>query len=203
MRFDIHVHSEFSPCSNASLIDIINTAPLLGLDGICITDHDSIKAENHISEGIQSNGLVVIIGMEYTTDGGDFLIFGPVKIIPAGLSAPELLNFVSEAEGIAIAAHPARKERPVDESLYTNELCSYIEVLNGRNSDEENIASQSLIHSYSLKGAGGSDAHSIEELGKIITEFDADITCSEDLIKAFKSGNFSAQYNTEKSLIPS
>jgi hypothetical protein len=34
-------------------------------------------AGRYIEEGIQDNGLYLLIGMEYATPDGDFLLFGP------------------------------------------------------------------------------------------------------------------------------
>ena len=67
MLFDTHVHTSISPCSNIRVDEIAERAKQLGLEGICITDHHSMAAGKHLTEGIQPNGLVVIFGMEYET----------------------------------------------------------------------------------------------------------------------------------------
>ena len=42
MLLDIHVHtSKYSPCSTINLIDAVLKAREVGLDGICVTDHDT------------------------------------------------------------------------------------------------------------------------------------------------------------------
>jgi len=202
MKFDLHVHSEYSPCSSASLSRLIESAPALGLDGLCITDHDTMSAGLTIEEGIQYNGIVVLIGMEYTTESGDFLIFGPFQKIKPGLSAPVLLNTVREAEGIAIGAHPKRGDRPIDEAIFQKGLCNYIEIINGRNSNDENLAAEILLDEYKLRGVGGSDAHSLSELGQSVTVFKNKITSTNDLIDALRTNNFHTLKRSQKNLIP-
>ncbi|MFP4035651.1 MAG: PHP domain-containing protein, partial [Desulfovermiculus sp.] len=114
MLFDLHIHSSISPCSNLSLDDIVHQAQEKGLDGVCITDHDTMAAGQVIAEWVQGNGLVVIIGQEYTTRQGDFLLFGPYEDLPPGLSAEKVLSHVRVTDGAAIGAHPFRRGRAID-----------------------------------------------------------------------------------------
>ena len=103
MRFDIHVHSTISPCSELRLEEILAHSRARKLDGVCITDHQRMEAAQHLTEGIQPDGLCVIVGLEYTTPDGDFLVFGPFDGISQGFTAPELLTLVHERGGVAVA----------------------------------------------------------------------------------------------------
>jgi predicted metal-dependent phosphoesterase TrpH len=47
--------------------DAIARAKERGLDGLCITDHNTLDVRHVLSEGVQENGLCVIFGMEYST----------------------------------------------------------------------------------------------------------------------------------------
>ena len=38
-----------------------------------------MESAQYVTEGMQPDGLMVIIGMEYATPQGDFLIFGPFQ----------------------------------------------------------------------------------------------------------------------------
>lgn len=190
MRFDIHVHTRCSACSSLSIDEILLEAQSRNLDGICITDHETMAAGHMLKEGVQSNGLVVIIGMEYTTSSGDFLLFGPFEKLLPGLSARELLKTVNHANGVAIAAHPFREGRSTDENLIFEGHCSIIEGMNGRdNGHSKKMASQWAQH-YGVRLVGGSDAHSLEELGKVATSFHQPIKDRFDLIVELKAGAF-------------
>ena len=47
MIIDLHVHEWLhSPCALMSLEDAVESAQYHGLDGICITDHDSMEIQN-------------------------------------------------------------------------------------------------------------------------------------------------------------
>lgn len=186
----MHVHTHFSPCSNINIEQLLQRARDLGLDGVCITDHDSTLSKDVF--GIYNGDLCVIIGMEYTTKEGDFLIFSPHYDIPRGLSAMELFRYTAQIGGISIPAHPFRKTRPINPSILNS--FHIIEVINGRNSYYENELSKNWLKSQGngTRGIGGSDAHTIEEVGRIVTIFEKNIYNVEDLIRQLYSGNYVA-----------
>ncbi len=188
MLFDIHVHSDLSPCSRLSLADILKLARGRGLDGVCVTDHDTMDAVDRVREGAQPDGLCVIVGMEYATPQGDFLLFGPFEELAPGLDAQELLPLVELARGAAVAAHPFRPGRPVQEHLLTFGLCPLIEEVNGRNPASANDLASALVRRRKLVGLGGSDAHTPAELGRAATRIHAPVRCREEFIAALRLG---------------
>lgn len=188
MIFDTHIHTNFSSCSSLDVHDLIRIACDAGLDGICITDHQTMEARHEISEGVQPCGLVVIFGMEYETPNGDFLIFGPYEDLSPGMDARQMLTHVGKTGGTAIAAHPFRTRRSVSEYIIRNGLCHTIEIVNGRNTDIENLKVQKWQSEYRLTGTGGSDAHTESEVGKIVTRFFDPIHTRKDLIHAINCG---------------
>jgi len=187
MKFDMYVHTSISECSNLDVKDILTYAREFGLDGVCITDHQTMEISKQIKEGIQDNGLCVILGMEYTTADGDFLLFGPFEEIEADLPARYLLELVKQSNGVAVAAHPFRHSRPVSEFVFNDRLCTVVESINGRNSENENLMAKRWHQQYSLSLCGGSDARCIDELGKVITRFAFPVQNRLDLIYALKN----------------
>jgi predicted metal-dependent phosphoesterase TrpH len=188
MIFDIHVHTSISACSSIHPDELIGHARNLGLDGICITDHETLDVTKYITEGLQSNGLLVIIGMEYETTDGDFLIFGPYEDLKSGLDAVSLLTHIRQTGGAAIGAHPFREDRPLNENLIKDNYCTIIESANGRNNGEDDKKLSLWRNKYSLFEVGGSDAHSLKELGRTSTRFTIPITSRSDLIQALHEG---------------
>jgi hypothetical protein len=203
MLFDLHVHSNISPCSNLPLRDIVYHAQDKGLDGVCITDHDTMVAGQLLDEGLQENGLVVIIGQEYTTRQGDFLLFGPYQDLPPGLNAEKVLNHVQATGGAAVGAHPFRTGRGVDRDLIRSGLCTIIEQENGRNTAWENTQTRTWLTRYPLIPVAGSDAHSLEELGRFPVQFPGPIHSRMDLISALNSGQGIPVPDAEESFRPS
>ena len=167
MLFDLHVHTSLSPCSQLRLDQILSQASERGLNGVCITDHNTMAVRDYTQEGVLGNGLCVIFGMEYSTSKGDFLIFGPFEELPPGLPAQILLKHVDRSGGVAIAAHPFRSQRPIDENLIKNEMCRIVEGVNGRNAHHENASVLDWQQKYNVAQVGGSDAHSLDELGRV------------------------------------
>ena len=190
MLFDLHVHTTLSPCSQLRLDQILSQAHKRGLDGVCITDHHTMDVCHSIPEGILGNGLIVIFGMEYSTSRGDFLIFGPFEELPPGLPAQLLLKHVERSGGVAIAAHPFRSRRPTDENLIKKKMCRIVEGVNGRNTHHENESVLGWQKKYSVAQVGGSDAHSLEELGTVHTAFTTPIHSRIDLVSALRQGAF-------------
>jgi hypothetical protein len=188
MILDMHVHTNYSACSRLKLSEVLENGRMCGLDGVCITDHNTMAAQTEIQEGLQPDGLCVLFGMEYDTPEGDFLVFGPFENLKTGMHAKELLSLVEERQGIAVAAHPYRIGRKLDKSLVEQGLCRIVESVNGRNRNHENCKVKELAERYSLVQCGGSDAHQLSELGKTATCFSMPITNRQDLIRALREG---------------
>ncbi len=104
------------------------------------------------------------------------------------MDAVSLLALIERTGGVAIAAHPLRNDRPLSEHLIRNGLVHVVESFNGRNFEIENLRVGSWRKKYSFHEIGGSDAHSLEELGKVTTNFDLPIQSRSDLIFALKNG---------------
>lgn len=187
MRFDFHVHTELSPCSRLALGEILAHARQLGLDGVCLTDHDTMAASLAVREGIQDDGLCVIIGIEYASSDGDILLFGPVEHLQPGLGAATVMEAVTAVGGVAVAAHPYRAWRPAEPALLGHGALRLVEVENGRNRSEENVAARAFAARRGLVAVGGSDAHSLEELGRVVVSVDAVVRSRADFVAALRT----------------
>lgn len=188
MLFDLHVHTDISPCSELRLSEILDRARGLGLDGVCITDHDTMAARALVADGLQPDGLCIVVGMEYATPQGDFLLFGPFEDLKPGLTGREVLRLVQDRDGAAIGAHPFRPNRSVDETLVIEGLCPTLEALNGRNTPRANQDAFILGEQYGAHLTGGSDAHTLAELGRFATRFEMPVRGNSDLIAAIRAG---------------
>ena len=189
MLFDLHVHTDISPCSRLSLEDTVNIARSRGLDGICITDHDTMAVSGLMREGVQPNGLVVLFGMEYATPDGDLLLFGPYESLAPGLSAREVLDLVEHTRGAAVAAHPRRPGRSASDWIFREYPKVLVECLNGRTPRAANHKARAIAERHSLATVGGSDAHTPQELGRVGTLFTDPILSRDHLIDALRRGD--------------
>ena len=187
----MHIHTHFSPCSIIKIPQLLQRAKKVGIDGICITDHNSIASKSVLEKIADYSGLFVIVGVEYTTSYGDFLVYGPVDYIPEKMDAKNLFKWVQKEGGVTVAAHPFRKDRPVDPDVL--HLAKIIESVNGRNNSAENALCKNWIkkHGNEVKEIGGSDAHTVEEIGQAVTVFKRNIYTMDDLIIELLGGNYS------------
>jgi predicted metal-dependent phosphoesterase TrpH len=191
MLIDMHIHTHFSPCSVIKIPQLLQRARKAGIDGVCITDHNTVASKSAFEKISDNAGLCVIVGIEYTTFQGDFLIFGSVDHIPAKMDAENLLKWVQKEGSVAIAAHPFRKDRPFDKGILQS--LKIVEVLNGRNKPNENELCKDWLqkHGKGIKEIGGSDAHTLEEIGQVVTVFKKNIYSMDDLVGELLTGTYS------------
>lgn len=189
MIIDLHFHTtQFSPCSHIDMEEGIKHAKKIGLDGVCITDHDSYEAFEMAKEMEKKYDLLVIVGVEVLTYEGDILCFGLNKV-PPKMHAQELIDFVNQKGGVTISAHPFRNNgRGMGNHICNVKGLSAVESFNGNTSDKNNLKAYSLAKKLSIPCVGASDAHKVENIGKYATEFLDTITNEKDLIRAIKQG---------------
>ena len=188
-----------------SVDEAIEGAKSVGLDGICLTDHDAFWSDEQTQELSQRHSFLVLAGSEINTDAGHVLTFG-LRRYEFGMHKPEFLRACADREGgVLIAAHPYRRrfleepgrdpavragmlERALADSFFG--LCEAVEGLNGRGSAEQNRYAADLGASLALPTTAGSDAHRAAQLGTAATEFHGKIECVADLIRLLKSGQY-------------
>ena len=132
MKIDLHTHTRYSKDSASKPEKVVKTAKLRGLDGVAITDHNSIKAWKEAKEASRKHKFPVVLGEE-------------VKVSVAGHKKGEILGLflteqiksrhpmeaideIKSQGGIAIVAHPFDKSRGF---LELSELPQRLIVLGG------------------------------------------------------------------------
>ena len=206
LLIDLHTHSyPMSDDSFMSVDEAIEGAKKLGLQGICLTDHDAFWTEEQTRELSRRHEFLVLAGSEINTDAGHVLTFG-LHRYEFGMHKPEYLRACADREGgVLIAAHPYRRrflvepgrdptarsgmlQKAVDDPFF--DFCEAIESLNGRGNSEQNRYSSDLSESLALPSTAGSDAHRVSQLGTAATEFHGRVECVADLIMLLKNGQF-------------
>jgi len=89
--------------------ELVDAAKGLGLDGICITEHDYFWDLDDIRALSRKHGFLVLPGCEVNTDGGHVLVFGLEKYVFGMHKAAFLRELVEQASGVMVAAHPYRR----------------------------------------------------------------------------------------------
>ncbi len=161
MTFELHVHTKFSFDSIMEPYDIIRAARKAGLNGIAITDHDTVKGALETARINDDPDFTVIPGVEVATDAGDIIgLFLQNEIISR--KAIEVIDEIHERGGLAILPHPYKGHRLTDELI---EKVDVIEIFNARCTAEENEKAKKLAEEFNKPASVGSDAHFLREIG--------------------------------------
>ncbi len=202
ITIDLHVHTfPASPCSSAPVDALIEEAKRIGLDGICLTDHNHVWDRAEVEELRRKHGFLILRGNEITTNQGDVLVYGLDKDIQGIVDLKELRRAVDEAGGFMVLAHPFRGFLVVgvDEAGLTPEkamkrplfdFVDAVEVLNGKVTEKENSFARQVAEGLGIPATGGSDAHDAAEVGLYATEFYGEIETERDLIEALRNGDY-------------
>ena len=191
MIFDLHIHEAgHSADSKLNIEDLIRDAKAVGLDGVCITDHDDLGLRPIAEELSVKYDMTIIVGVEIYTTDGDLLCYGIDEMPKQRLSARETIEYVHGRGGVCIAAHPYRHNNRGVKDLISELDLDAIEAFNGRTDLKSNEKALKLARLKGIPVTGSSDAHSIGEIGNYATEFEQDIYCEADFISAIKSELF-------------
>jgi predicted metal-dependent phosphoesterase TrpH len=205
MLVDLHVHTAVSsPCSQIDPRLLAEVASRIGLDALCVTEHEEIEGAEVARRLGAEAGFPVFRGVEVYTELGDMLVFGLYRAtFPLTTPFDELLAEVRDAGGAIIPAHPCRGSRGFHEILGEERAdlllanVDAIETRNGGTSPESNEASQAYAEKYGLPGVGGSDAHFLMQLGRCLTVFERDVRSEAELVEEIKAGRCRAAYASE------
>jgi predicted metal-dependent phosphoesterase TrpH len=189
---DLHFHSKHSDGRN-SIEEIVNYAETLGI-GVAITDHNDISGAVEIDAYPH---ILSIPGIEITSREGTHLLNYFYKIddlksfyeqevlshrgkdvmSSTDLSLEEIIQKAKRYHGLCIFPHPFcgmytgiashQLERHHLSRLY--DLVDGVEVINSENLNKWNLKSALLGFNLDKAISGGSDGHSLYQLGKVVS----------------------------------
>jgi len=205
---DLHLHtSRGSSDSNISPQALVERAREIQIGAVCLTEHDNMWESHEIDDLAAGAGVIVLHGMEVTTDCGHVGVFGLDRYV-GGIYKLKELRRVADAEGgILIANHPFRYQldakvsfmnghrQPLDPNevksaaaLEIFQMADAVEVLNGASSEEENLFALKIARHLGLAEVAGSDSHSSRSVGCVTTLFARPIRDQRELIDAIRAG---------------
>ncbi len=175
MKFDLHIHSKYSYDSFLNSLDIIKIAKKKGLDGIAVTDHNSIKGGVEVSKQNNDTDFHVIIGSEIKTENGDVIGLFLNEEIKSRIFI-QVVEDIKEQGGIVVLAHPFRKG-----IIFPIDLMKHIELIeafNARSPRSLNAEALMLAKRFKKPVTSGSDAHFKFEIGNGKTIVSDDVRCA-------------------------
>ena len=170
LKYDLHLHSRYSPDGTLDVRDIVRIARKRGLDGIAVTDHDTIRGGREAVR-LKPEGLDVICGCEVNTDRGDVIGLFLTEEIEAREHEAAIAEIHAQG-GVAIVPHPFDSIR--GSAFWLNDrdarLIDGVEVINARCVfRRSNAAADRYADRYAVAKTGGSDAHFGAEIGNACT----------------------------------
>lgn len=192
---DLHCHTKYSGDNNLDPSDLIQKARERGLDGVCITEHDSFFASEPVEQIAEREGFPVFRGVEINTDKGHILAFGVTddswKETRGYYSRIEIVRPKVEAcGGILIPAHPFRTVGAASalNGLFDMNYIAAMEVLNGENTAHENEMAIEAWGRLCIPGIAGSDCHFTRMVGTCATWFERPVSSIEEIIAEIMNG---------------
>jgi predicted metal-dependent phosphoesterase TrpH len=162
LKFDLHVHSKYSYDSFLSPEKIIKVAKKKRLDGIAITDHNTIKGGVEVSKINEDKDFQVIVGSEIKTEYGDIVgLFLDEEIRTRRFEG--VIEEIKSQWGLSVLAHPYRQYKFPEKLINRVDL---VEGFNARSRKGDNERACELVKKYKKPMTAGSDAHLSFEIGR-------------------------------------
>lgn len=181
--YDLQVHTNASPCSSATPKEIVDAATRTGLDGIAVTDHDTLESVAQVQR-LAPPELDVISSVEVTTTQGHLLALGVDRVPPHRDPLP-VIDDIHRQGGVAVLSHPfdaLRQYFHEDLETIAREVDG-VECINSRCVRERyNEKADEFARTFKLARTGGSDSHFPTEVGRAYT------ACRGSVLTAIRNG---------------
>jgi predicted metal-dependent phosphoesterase TrpH len=174
-RFDLHLHTEFSPDCDTALDRIEPHCLKRGLTGIAVTDHDSIEGALRLRD--RARTLKVIVAQEVTTRDGDVIGLFLERRVRPRTSALEAMEAIHAQGGLVYLPHPFDKRHARrNEGASLAALIPHVDIVETFNGqaghDSYNVMAAEFALRHHKPCGGGSDAHSLGAIGSVVNEIE-------------------------------
>ncbi|MBI2647246.1 PHP domain-containing protein [Candidatus Woesearchaeota archaeon] len=179
MRYDLHMHTHYSKCSNLKPETILKLAKKRNLNGIAITDHHEIKGALEVKKLNKDKNFEVIVGEEISTNYGDVLVYYLNKKINF-VDFFVVVDEVRKQNALITIAHPFRTtlihnhkfQVPIEN---VKDKIDAVECFNARTLPGDNAKANKIADKLGIAKTAGSDSHFFFEIGTAYTIFDGNL----------------------------
>lgn len=206
--FDLHGHTTSMEWWRG--FDVVNMSPEVvvreakeaGLDGVAVTDHNTLRGLDRALNAAVKEGVIVVPGAEITAHEGTkaphILALGlnPEYIkntpLPHMQKPEDVVKWIHDHGGVAIATHPGkhagvfRERLPYDDLERMATQFDAIQTLNIQHG--RNISAEAIADKYNIPKIGGSDFHVLGQVGVVRTKIFEKVKTWEDVIEAIRLG---------------
>lgn len=169
LRVDPHVHTAASYDSQTPPEALLAAAERKGLDGLVVTDHDTVRGAHVAADLARRYEPFVVVGCEVSTADGHLLAIGVEEAPEPGRPLAATARTVRERGGLAVVPHPFQRSRH-GAAAADIEAVDGVEVYNAytltgfRNGQARRFADRRGYPAF-----GGSDAHRAGGVGRAAT----------------------------------
>jgi predicted metal-dependent phosphoesterase TrpH len=192
MRIDFHVHSCHSFDCFLEPRAIVESARRLGLDGLAVTDHDTMSGVEDFRK--LAPDLFIIAGQEISTPHGDVLGLFLEEPVGETQDVDAVIAAIRRQGGLAVLAHPFKWPhcRRGDGLLKRFDA---LEAFNARNNIPlpwwPNAQCRRACARLGIPGIAGSDTHDGFEMGTFtVFDFPAAGADEKQIKEAVRAGRF-------------
>ncbi len=173
MKYDLHIHTKYSKDGVLEPWNIVKIAKKRGLDGIAVTDHNTVRGGIETKK-YETKDFKVIVGSEIKTERGEIIgLFLSDEVESRKLA--EAIKEIKRQNGVVIVPHPfdsmrssALHPKPDEAKIFDG-----IEAFNSRCVLKKyNEMAGIFAKKCNLPLVAGSDAHFSNEIGNagVITQ---------------------------------
>jgi predicted metal-dependent phosphoesterase TrpH len=197
-KADLHIHTTYSD-GTATVPEVLAQAVDAGLQLVAITDHDTIGGATEARRLARDFGIHVVVGEEVSTQEGHLLALFIEDELPPHRPVTETIAAVHAQGGLCIAAHPydwasaslgqanrrAQGMSLSDDHPWHTWQVDALEVFNASlvwPRGACNLVAQQVAQALDIPAVGGSDAHTINTVGRGCTLFEG--STPDDLRRA-------------------
>jgi predicted metal-dependent phosphoesterase TrpH len=192
---DTHLHTVASYDSEMLPEELLRRAETVGLDGVVVTDHDTVEGAHVVADLATDSPVTVITGCEVSTAEGHLLAIGveeaPVADEPLAATAER----IRKRGGVAVVPHPFQHSRhgasaSAIDGVDGIEVYNALTLVNLRNEQATRYARETGYPAF-----GGSDAHRPGGIGLAATEVELPTgsRCTADaVLDALRDGRTAA-----------
>jgi len=191
-KFDLHIHTtRHSPDSQLDPFELLHRAKEVGLEGIVMTEHDYLWAEEELKDlRAAEPDLVILSGIEVSAQAGHMLVYGISDpfAFPREMPWAECCREAHRQGGAVVAAHPFRWGQPFEKILQRQQPeLDGLELMTFNMDTDMRQKAAAIKLEHGLAGLGSSDAHKAETVSHCFTEFEMDICTNADLVEAIRN----------------
>ncbi len=167
MRLDLHIHTDYSKDSNLDTSEVIKVSKKRGLDGIAVTEHNTIQGGVKAQKLNDDPDFKVIVASEVHTDMGEIIGY----FLNEEIKSRDLYEVIDEMraqDAVISIPHPYDVFR--FSALKPNkEVLKHVDCVEAFNArcmfSRFNKMAKELAGNTGLAMTAGSDAHTLQEIG--------------------------------------